>query len=103
MINLICSRNLTRFVNVIFLIDGGSPNTFLSYKAMKAIAPECEVLQAMHIYIHTPSAVTICNLSRGHFEEINILGTDFFKKLRLKTVINYSKDTVTIFETGKVI
>lgn len=66
--------------NVIFLVDTGSPSTYLSLNAMKSILPPKpeNIPEIIRGYIHNKLHINI-NLSpqQSHFADINVIGTDF--------------------------
>ena len=87
MVSLSCRRERknSKAINIIFLIDTGSPNTFLSdNKAMEALLvgnkPDgCNISTMMGVRIHTKQVIE-CHLSPHdkHFADVNVLGADFF-------------------------
>ena len=82
MVNLICKArdNSSLAINVIFLIDTGSPASYLSEKAMLALVgkPGSNVVRQLPVMIHSTSVIQ-CHLSPPdkHFADVNVLGADF--------------------------
>jgi len=82
MINLMVRRKNTQpYINVVFLIDTGSPYTFLSRKAIEALMPTATNLPTMlRLDIHgTPSMVCYMSPPSKHFADLNLLGMDFLE------------------------
>jgi hypothetical protein len=98
MVSLSCRKegNNSKPINIIFLIDTGSPNTFLSDKAMEALVgkPGCNIGSTMDVMIHSDNVIT-CHLSPHdkHFADVNVLGMDFMAKNLLSLSMNYKKET----------
>ena len=94
MVSLSCRRdgNNSKPINIIFLIDTGSPNTFLSDKAMEALVgkPGCNIGPTMDVMIHSDAIIT-CHLSPHdkHFSDVNVLGMDFFSENLLSLSMDY--------------
>jgi len=96
MVSLSCRRegNNSKSINIIFLIDTGSPNTFLSDKAMEALVgkPGCNIGSTMDVMIHSKK-VTTCHLSPHdkHFSDVNVLGMDFLSDNMLSLSMDYDQ------------
>ena len=94
MVSLSCCRGKknSKPVNIIFLIDTGSPNTFLCEKALEALVgkPGCNIGTTMTVMIHSDTVVT-CHLSPHdkHFSDVNVLGMDFLSKNLLSLSMDY--------------
>ncbi|KAJ3276895.1 hypothetical protein HDV01_002950 [Terramyces sp. JEL0728] len=97
MVNLICkrqSRNPTNAINVVFLIDTGSPVSYLSENAFKSLLPpHSHIPQSIDVMIQTERVIE-CHLSPKdkHFADVNVLGMDFMTKNSLSILVNYDKD-----------
>jgi hypothetical protein len=98
MVNLACRRRRTNTsaINVIFLINTGSPASYLSAKAMEALIgnTESHLPQQLPVMIHSDNVIT-CHLSPHdkHFANVNVLGMDFLSKNLLSLSMNYEKET----------
>ncbi|KAH3770677.1 hypothetical protein DPMN_171969 [Dreissena polymorpha] len=96
MVSLSCRREgkNSKAINIIFLIDTGSPNTFLSDKAMEALVgkADCYMSGPMAVMIHTKKVI-VCYLSPHdkHFSDVNVLGMDFLSDNMLSLFINYGQ------------
>jgi hypothetical protein len=97
MVNLVCkrqSRNPTASVNIIFLIDTGSPVSYLSEQAFKTLLfPDSHIPQSINVMIQTERVIE-CHLSPKdkHFADVNVLGMDFMVKNHLSILVNYDAD-----------
>ncbi|CAI2347319.1 unnamed protein product [Caenorhabditis sp. 36 PRJEB53466] len=75
-------------VNVWFLLDTGSPFTCLTMKSMKAILGANKDIHEddrFNIAIQDQSSNILCQVSKAHFKEVNILGADTLSDLELWT------------------
>jgi hypothetical protein len=94
MVNLVCkrqSRNPTIAINIIFLIDTGSPVSYLSEKAMQVLLSEnVHIPESVKVCIHTERVIQ-CHRSPKdkHFANVNVLGTDFFVENGITLVGDY--------------
>jgi hypothetical protein len=95
MINLVCkrhSRNPTNAINIIFLIDTGSPVSYLSENAFKHLLPEdTNIPDSLKCCIQTERVIQ-CHLSPKdkHFSDVNVLGMDFMSEHELSILVDYS-------------
>jgi hypothetical protein len=106
MVNLACRRrrtNTSSFINVIFLIDTGSPVSYLSAKAMEALIgnTESHLPQQLPVMIHSVKVI-VCYLSPHdkHFADVNVLGADFLVENGLTLKANYSNKICTLLFEG---
>lgn len=96
MINLPCRRVKSNrgheALNVFFLVDTGSPYSYLCKEAMDAlIGRELDhQLGQLSIVIQTTDKVMQMNLSQtlSHFQDVNILGMDFLFHYDLSMVVD---------------
>ncbi len=93
MVNLICRRapgSLT--VSVIFLVDTGSPKTFLSECATEKIigASVSNIVDNIYVLIHGNRTIK-CGLSPHdrHFADVNVLGMDFLASNNLSLALDH--------------
>jgi hypothetical protein len=99
MINLLVSSK--RFkkhpINIIFLLDTVSPSVFICKKAMDALGFNDFIPQE-----NNPFNVLIAGetyeayRSNGHFNDINILGSNFLKKALTAVSLDYAEETFKI-------
>ena len=99
MINLLVRQRAMAYSNdyrnVIFMIDTGSPYTFLSTSAMSAIVgSDKNVPSMMRLDIHGNQSL-VCYLSppNKHFADINLLGTDFLEMKRAQLDVDWPQKT----------
>ena len=94
MVNLLVRRRTgSDYRNVIFMVDTGSPYTFLSAAAMSAmVGPEKNVPAMMRLDIHGDQSI-VCYLSPPdkHFAEINLLGMDFLETKRVQLDVDWQQ------------
>ncbi|KAI3644706.1 hypothetical protein MP228_010870 [Amoeboaphelidium protococcarum] len=96
MVSLTCRReeNNSKPINVIFLINTASPNTFLCEKAMEALVgkPGCNIDPTIDVMICTKKVI-VCHLSPHdkHFPDVNVLGMDFLSDNMRSLSIDYDK------------
>jgi hypothetical protein len=82
-------------VNAIMLVDTGSPYTFLTDETFKALGINLEEQPSDQAFIVLVNAQrTKAHLSKAHFEEVNVLGTNFLDFCELQ--VNYPKKTARI-------
>jgi hypothetical protein len=92
MMNLVCRRRGrdTPAIHVIFLIDTGSPVSYLSEKAMEALMgnPASHVLQ-LQVLVHSKQVIRCYVSPRDkHFADVNVLGMDFLVANGLTLKVN---------------
>jgi hypothetical protein len=98
MINLACrrqSRTEQPTVNIIFMVDTGSPVSYLSASAMEALIgnPGSHIPQHLVVKIHSEIVIR-CNLSPPdkHFADVSVLGMDFLSKNHLSLSMDYNEE-----------
>lgn len=79
--------------NVIFLIDTGSPKTFLSASTFAAFGVSGDSLVGPSPFVVHGIPLQV-RLSHDHFHDINLLGTDFLLSCSIEVV--YAKDFVRL-------
>jgi len=92
MVNLLVRRRAEPdYRNVIFMVDTGSPYTFLSAAAMSAlVGPGKNAPSMMRLEVHGDQSI-VCYLSPPdkHFAEINLLGMDFLEMKRVQLDVDW--------------
>jgi hypothetical protein len=101
MVNLVCRRQTKSDApscNIIFLIDTGSPSTYLCQEAMESlIGKDCNIPQTLFVEIHSEEAIqTHISPNDSHFAEVNVLGMDFLYNNRVFPVPNWMKMTFSL-------
>ena len=102
MVNLLVRlRRAPEFRNVVFMLDTGSPYTFLSRSAMEAlVGPGVNVPAALKLEIHGAQAmVAYMSPPDKHFADINLLGVDFLEMKGAQIQTNWAQKT---FQLGTV-
>ncbi|KAI6188278.1 hypothetical protein M3Y98_00337800 [Aphelenchoides besseyi] len=90
MVPLVCQRvrNPKSPIVVWFLVDQGSPHTFLSEKTIRAlIDPEDTLSEGIVAAIQDPNSQIECHTSHGHFSEVNLLGVNAILDLGLSIIL----------------
>ena len=86
-----------------FMIDTGSPYTFLSHTAMAALigGAGANVPVALRLDVHGARSM-VCYLSPRdkHFADINLLGTDFLETRRAQQTLRTAAPSRTRSQTG---
>ncbi|TPX47617.1 hypothetical protein CcCBS67573_g10238 [Chytriomyces confervae] len=98
MVPLVCRRQTTKqapSVNIIFLIDTGSPVTYLCHEAMEAlIGKDSHLPQSLYVKIHSEEAIETHLSPKGsHFVDVNVLGMDFLAKNRVFPIPDWTNGT----------
>jgi hypothetical protein len=103
MVNLVCRRHgkTATPLNVIFLIDTGSPVSYLSAKAMESLIGNAgsSIVNQLPVMIHSENVIA-CHLSPRdkHFADVNVLGMDFLSDNLLSLSMNYKAKTFELVE-----
>ena len=80
MINLQVRRNTSKnYKNIAFIIDTGSPVTYLSLKAFEALTGGDYIAPSLILNMHGDEKGFACEMSpnSSHFSTLNILGMDY--------------------------
>ena len=102
MVNLLVRRRAVpehEYRNVVFMVDTGSPYTFLSRAAMSAlVGPGKNVPRMMRLEIHGNPQSLVCYLSPPdkHFAEINLLGMDWLEMMRVQLDVDWLQKTFLV-------
>jgi len=76
-------------LNAIMLVDTGSPYTFLTGETLKALQVNLGDQPEDQAFVLVNGQRTKVHLSKAHFEDVNILGTNFLDFCEV--TINYPK------------
>ena len=103
MINLLTrrKRKTSEFRNVIYMVDTGSPYTFLSKSAIESISGSTEnIPAALKIEIQgSQSIVGYMSPPDKHFADINLLGMDFLQMKGAQIVTDWAQKTFKIYDS----
>jgi hypothetical protein len=77
-----------RAVSVVFLLETGSPYTFLAQHTLQALGYGDSLPGSMLLNVHGVG-VTV-HVSRGHFADVNVLGTDFMVRARCTLTLDFA-------------
>lgn len=91
MINMACKRkSCVRWVNIFFLLDTGSPHTYLAPSAIDALSggTSNNVCKTLNILVQSETVCIECHLSPQdkHFKDVNVLGMEAMSKLGFATL-----------------
>lgn len=86
MVSLLCKRKASAtWTNIFFLVDTGSPHTYLAPSAMNKLAGENNnnICKTLHTLVQSDSVCIECYLSPQdkHFKDVNVLGMEAMSKL----------------------
>jgi hypothetical protein len=101
MVSLVCRHQTSEdvpSVNIIFLINTGSPVTYLCHEAMEAlIGKDSHVPPSLYVEIHSEKVIEAYLSPKGsHFADVNVLGMDFLVKNRVYPRLDFDRDTFTL-------
>lgn len=100
MVNLLVRvRRTGVYRNVVFMIDTGSPYTFLSHTAIGALVGEQgNIPSALRLDIHgTLSMVCYMSPRDKHFSDLNLLGTDFLETNTIQMHMDWKEKTFLLY------
>ena len=89
-------RKKQKLVNLVFLVETGSPNTYLREDSLIALG-HTEAIPSDTLAEINGIGLTVFP-SRGHFVNVDLLGQDFFTSFGATLTINYRKKVVLIAE-----
>ena len=101
MVNLLVRlRKANHYRNIVFMMDTGSPYTFLSYSAMEALVGSAHnIPAALRLEIHgTQSMVCYMSPEDKHFADINLLGTDFLEMKGIQMQMDWRQRTFQLYD-----
>ncbi|CAP33537.2 Protein CBG15215 [Caenorhabditis briggsae] len=97
MVPLICQRAgkpNSKAVFIWFLVDTGSPFTCLSVKSLESLFGEGNVTHSrFDVAIQDEKSRIECEVSKAHFQEVNILGANAMRRLKLSIVVDWEEET----------
>ncbi|KAJ2989791.1 hypothetical protein HDV02_004772, partial [Globomyces sp. JEL0801] len=98
MVPLVCRRRAQKEAparNIIFLLDTGSPSTYLCQEAMEAlIGKDSPLPQTLWVHIHSQEAILTHLSPKGsHFADVNVLGMDFLARNRVFPIPDWVNST----------
>jgi hypothetical protein len=95
-INLVTRRqkNPNRFVNVIFIVDTGSPYSFVSAEAMQEIVgvEGSNLPNVINADIGGHEVSLHLSMANSHFHDVNVLGMDALKTLNVYPLLVWVKE-----------
>ena len=104
MVNLLVRMRKSEFyTNVVFMVDTGSPYTFLSFAAIDALmGRQGNVPAALKLDIHGAHSM-VCYMSPRdkHFSDVNLLGTDFLEMNTMQIFMDWKLKTFLLYAVGE--
>ena len=102
MVNLLVRLRKTyhHYRNIVFMVDTGSPYTFLSHIALEALigSDSRNIPAAVRLEIHgTQSMVCYMSPRDKHFADINLLGTDFLEMKGIQMQMDWKQKTFQLY------
>lgn len=86
----------TKSIKVFFLVDTGSPHTYLSGSTMNALGVD-SVPSSFRSTIHGVfMPATYISPSNSHYSDINIIGADFLNRGQFQLQLDYGSATLTL-------
>ena len=70
-------------LNVIMLVDTGSPYVFLTARTWNSIGVKVEDLPNDQAYVKINGVRVLAHVSSNHFEDIDVLGASFLKNCKM--------------------
>ena len=102
MVNLLARRKNTQyFKNIVFMVDTGSPYTFISKTAIEAmVGSNVNLPSIIKLEIQGEVSMT-CYLPPPdkHFAEVNLLGMDFLEMKGAQIVTDWSQKTFVLHDS----
>ncbi len=95
MVSLSVERR-TRAVNVFFLVDTGSPYTYLSPASLNELGFKDSLPNSFQPKVHGVKLTAYTSPQDKHFKDLNILGSDFLRLIRGHVSLNYEDLTFSI-------
>ncbi|KAI1720985.1 hsp70 protein domain-containing protein [Ditylenchus destructor] len=96
MVPLVCQiaeRPSLSTKHIWFLVDTGAPFTCLTEKTLEAFVGAGQVTNDYYrLAIQDQNIEIICRISKEHYKEVNILGTDALRKLDLSIHVDWKKE-----------
>ncbi len=98
----IASTKFKKFVNVIFLIDTGSPCLYICQQAMEALGFNDNITETFDITCQGMSFEAVMSPLKqrdgrdGHYSDINLIGATFLSKSRAKLSVDYKLNLVEL-------
>jgi len=101
MVNLLVRRkNTKQYKNVVFMVNTGSPYTFLSKTAMEAmVGPNTNIPSILKLEIQGEhSIISYLSPPDKHFADVNLLGMDFLEMKGANIITDWSQKTFVLHD-----
>jgi predicted aspartyl protease len=88
------SQQQIKAVNVIMLVDTGSPYVFLTKMTWNSLGVKVEDLPNDQAYVKINGVRVLAHVSSHHFEDIDVLGATFLKNCKM--TVDYPEQTAEL-------
>lgn len=92
---VVSKRNLS--IHVIFLIDTGSPNTYIRTDTLEKLG--CQDYIPTDVNVDIQGVTLTVYPSHSHFDNVDLLGQDFMSCRNVKMVADYRRKVVLLEES----
>ena len=90
---------LSKYVH--FLVDTGSPRTYICQEVFTSFRKMISnPKNPVSLHINGNPLSVLQSPERSHFEDVNILGTDYMKTFNCLLNVDFSNDTVSLVQQG---
>ena len=84
----------SKALNVFFIVDTGSPYTFLSATTLSNLGYNDAIPTEAYVNVH--SIPLMVHRSVNHYSDVNVIGADFMRTAGCQLIANYTTKTLTI-------
>lgn len=97
MVNLVVStKRFKKLVNVIFLVDTGSPCLYLCEQAMEALGFKDNMPETFEMMFEGVPYEAVMSPKTGHYHDINLIGASFLSLTHACVTVDYLEKIVDV-------
>ena len=97
MVNLVVSsKRFKKKINIIFLIDTGSPCLYVCEQAMKALGFYDQIPNRFQLVFRGQSHEAVLSPLNGHYKDLNLIGATFLKASGGRLMVDYFTNSLTL-------
>jgi DNA-binding protein Fis len=96
MLSAVVHRSSSNKRNVTFLLDTGSPQTYITAEVIEAIGIQQQSLTGSPFKIKINNRVVLAAQSCNHFADVNLLGADFLSANECDVRLDYQNKKFTV-------
>ncbi|CAJ0574794.1 unnamed protein product, partial [Mesorhabditis spiculigera] len=92
MVPLVCQHaggKKSPSLNVWFIVDTGAPYTYLTVQTIEKLVGQGFTNHTHNIMIQDQRTYVECEISRGHFTDVNVLGIDAIQELEISIIFQW--------------